>query len=73
MSTDKAPSTGHAPTGDSKLIHSLKNHLCIILGFSEFLLDDCADDHPHRADLQEIHNAALAAMAIVPEVDRRLR
>jgi hypothetical protein len=71
MSIDQPPTSVSAPRGDSEVIHALKNHLCIIVGFSELLLDDCADDHPQRAELHQIHKAAVAAMAIMPEVDRR--
>jgi signal transduction histidine kinase len=45
--------------------HTLTNYLAIILGFSELLLQDLAEDDPHRADLEEIHKAATAALQVV--------
>jgi signal transduction histidine kinase len=47
------------------LQHALTNHLAIILGFSELLLQDLAADDPQRADLEEIHRAATAALQLV--------
>jgi hypothetical protein len=53
------------------VIHRLKNHIAIIVGFSELLIADCADDDPKRADLLELQKAAHEAMAVMPEVARR--
>ena len=53
------------------VIHRLKNHIAIIVGFTELLIADCADDDPKRADLLEVQKAAHEAMAVMPEVARR--
>jgi signal transduction histidine kinase len=45
--------------------HDLKNQLGIILGFSDLLLQGLGPDDPSRADIQEIHAAALRAMELV--------
>ena len=50
---------------DDKNRHDFKNHLAIILGFSEILLAEAAADDPRRSDLEEIHNAAAAALALL--------
>lgn len=42
--------------------HDFKNQLGIILGFAELLVKECAPDDPRRADLEEIHRAATAAL-----------
>jgi hypothetical protein len=47
------------------LQHTLTNHLAIILGFSELLLQDLAAGDERRADLEEIHKAATAALQLV--------
>jgi signal transduction histidine kinase len=47
------------------LQHTLTNYLAIILGFSELLLQDLRADDPRRADLEEIHKAATAALQVV--------
>ena len=55
------------------VIHRLKNHIAIIVGFVELLLSECPDDDPKRADLVEVHTAAQGAMALMPEVERRIQ
>jgi DNA-binding NtrC family response regulator len=45
--------------------HALMNHLAIVVGFSELLLQESRPDDPRRADLAEIHKAATAAAQIV--------
>ena len=51
-------------SGSPNLSHDLKNHLGVILGFCELLLD-----HPStadvRSDLLEIRQAAQAALALL--------
>lgn len=50
----------------ASLAHDFKNHLGTILGFTELLLADTAEDDRHRDDLIEIHKAASAALALIP-------
>jgi hypothetical protein len=45
--------------------HTLTNHLAIILGFAELLLQDLQPGDQRRADLEEIHKAATAALELV--------
>ena len=54
------------------LIHRLKNHICIIVGFCELLIAEWPDGDPRRDDVMEIHKAAQAAMAMMPEVANRM-
>ncbi len=49
-------------------IHRLKNHLAVIVSFSELLLRDLPENDPHRADVSDIHEAGIAAMALLPDV-----
>jgi hypothetical protein len=49
------------------LLHEFKNHLAIILGFSELLLAELPDDAV-RNDVIEIHKAAAAAIALLPRL-----
>jgi hypothetical protein len=58
---------------DVDVIHSLKNHICIIVGFCELMLTELPVDDPCRKDLTQIYRAAKEAMAIMPEVARRAR
>jgi signal transduction histidine kinase len=52
-------------THEEKARHDFKNQLAIIRGFAEILLDDTAPIDPRRRDLEEIHRAAVNALAIL--------
>jgi signal transduction histidine kinase len=52
-------------TNGSAIQHTLTNYLAIILGFSELLLQDLPAEDLRRADLEEIHKAATAALELV--------
>jgi signal transduction histidine kinase len=52
-------------TNPRQLEHNLKNHLAIILGFTELLLQEAAPDDPRREDFEEIHKAAATAVELV--------
>jgi hypothetical protein len=58
---------------NDQVIHNLKNHLAIIVGFCDLLIADAADGDPRKADLLEVNQAAREAMAAIPEIARRLR
>jgi signal transduction histidine kinase len=55
-------------TEDDKARHDFKNQLAIIQGFAEILLAEAAADDPHRRDLEEIHKAAITALALLEKV-----
>ena len=57
---------------EDELVHYLKNQLSIVLGFSELLLEELGSDDPRRKDVDEIRNAANAALRRMPELARRL-
>jgi hypothetical protein len=61
------------PIEEDDLVHNLKNHLSIIVGFCDLLLDELPPEDPRHADVLEVHKAARAAMALVPELARRLQ
>ena len=52
-------------TDDDKSRHDFKNQLAIIRGFAEILLDEAVAGDPRRPDLEEIHKAAVAALALL--------
>ena len=60
-----------ARTND-EVIHDLKNHLAVIMGFCDLLVSDTAAGDPRTADLLEVRQAARQAMAAIPEIARRL-
>jgi len=53
------------------VIHRLKNHIAIIVGFCDLLLAEVPEGDPHRADIIEVHKAARDAMALLPEATRQ--
>ena len=64
-------SSGMPP--ESPLIHQLKNHLAIVIGFCDLLLSDLPKDDPKRGDIQEMRKAGQAALELIPELSARLR
>jgi hypothetical protein len=61
------------PSHEPELLHQFKNHLSIIVGFSDLLLSELPEGDPGHADILEIRKAARAAMALIPELAERLR
>jgi len=55
------------------VIHQLKNHIAIVVGYCDLLLSEVPHDDRRRADLLEVHKAGREAMALIPEVARRLK
>ena len=62
-STQPAASPPSALSGAA--IHSLSNHLAVILGFVELVLSETTADDPRRQDLVEIRDAAMEAARII--------
>jgi hypothetical protein len=57
---------------NAQVVHLLKNHLAVIVGYCDLLIADTPDGDPRKADLLDVHTAAREAMAVMPEVARRL-
>jgi hypothetical protein len=45
--------------------HALCNQVAILVGYCELLLDEVPADSPLRADLVEMHKAAVVAMQML--------
>ena len=60
------------PRMEPTLLHQFKNQLGIVIGFCDLLLLEVAESDPKHADLLEIRRAANAAVALLPELSRRL-
>ena len=55
-----------------RLLHDFNNHLSVIVGFCDLLLNDLPADDPKRADILEMRKAGEAVRALLPELsDRR--
>jgi hypothetical protein len=50
---------------DSLGVHTLSNHLAVILGFAELVLSETLPDDPRRGDLVEIRDAAVEAARLL--------
>lgn len=55
---------------EPEVIHRFKNHLAVMISFTDLLMLEMPEDSPHRADLAEIHKAGRAAMALLPELEK---
>lgn len=51
-------------------MHEFKNHLSVIVGFCDLLLGELPEGDA-RASVLEIHRAALAAVALLPQLPSR--
>ena len=58
---------------ESPLVHQLKNHLSIVIGFCDLLLSDLPTDDPKRVDIQEVRKAGQAALDLIPDLSARMR
>ena len=58
---------------NNQVMHELKNHLAVIMGFCDLLVSDAPAGDPRTRDLQEVCKAARQAMAAIPEIARRLQ
>jgi hypothetical protein len=55
------------------IIHRLKNHLAIVVGYCELLIPEFQESDRRRGDLVEVQKAGQDAMALIPELARRVR
>lgn len=61
------------PAREPEILHRFKNYLSIIVGFSELLLTELPDGDPRRHDIAEVYKASREALALIPELSRRIR
>ena len=59
-------------TLSSEGLHTLNNHLGIIQGFVDLVLEETPDTDPRRNDLLEIKQAVTAALALVAPTPHRV-
>jgi hypothetical protein len=64
---DIVPPPGPGRVVDRETLHTIKNHLAIVLGYCELLLTEASPDDARRLDLEEMHRAATAVYAIFNE------
>jgi len=49
---------------DAETEHTLKNHIAVILGYCELMLEETGLDDPRHGDMVEVHRAATAVIAM---------
>jgi hypothetical protein len=57
---------------EDDIVHFLTNQLSVILGFAELLSENLEQGDPKRNGLDDILNAAQAAISRLPELSERL-
>jgi hypothetical protein len=68
LGSDEHPGAGPGP-GSLSSDHRLRNQVAIVVSYCELLLHETQADSPLRADLVEMHKAAVIAMNILRETD----
>lgn len=58
---------------EPQVIHQLKNHLSIIVGFCDLVLADMPPEDPKRADIEEMKKAGRAALDLLADPSARSR
>jgi hypothetical protein len=53
-----------------EVIHRFKNHLAIMISFSDLLMLEMPAYSPHHADVAEIYKAGRAALALLPDLEK---
>jgi len=61
------------PRYEPELLHQLKNHLGVVVGFTELLLAEFPENDPRRADMLQIQAAATAAVELLPALSTHWR
>ena len=56
---------------DSPVLHELKNHLSVIVGYCDLLLRNMPADDRTRGDIVEMHKAGQAAIELLPRLTVR--
>jgi hypothetical protein len=58
---------------DNPVLHQLKNHLSVIVGYCDLLLRNMPADDRTRNDIVEMHKAGQAAIELLPHLTIRVR
>ena len=58
---------------ESEVVHQLKNQLALIVAFTDLMLQEAGAGGRRHADIVELHKAARAALALMPEVAKRMQ
>lgn len=67
---EASPVTGHHDGQEPEVLHCLKNHLAIVLGYCDLLLEDFPANDPRHSDLVALRQTAQDAMSMTPQLAR---
>jgi hypothetical protein len=59
-------------TGEPEILHRFKNQIYLAASFCDLLLDEMDQSDSRRNDLEQIRRAMQDAMALIPELARRI-
>ena len=59
---------GMAEPPEREVIHTLKNHLSVIIVLTELVMSELPADAPAREDLAHVRKAAVDALALTPQL-----
>lgn len=68
-----SPRTPSETTEENPVLHELKNHLSVIVGYCDLLLRNIPADDQMRRDVAEMHKAGQAAIELLPQLTVRVR
>jgi hypothetical protein len=54
-------------------LHDLKNQLFVVMSYCKILLAELPETDPRHRDIAEIDKATRAAVALLPELAKRMR
>ena len=54
---------------DNLTLHEIRNHLAVIMGFCDLLLEDLPENDPKRTDILQVRKAGEAALALVSQLE----
>jgi hypothetical protein len=61
-----------SPPNIRRLLHDLTNQIGIVYGFSGLLVTEIDAGDPHKSDVEDINNAAQAALVLLEQLKAAL-
>ena len=49
----------------TRFVHDMMNHLGVVVGYSNLLLEELPEEDPRKIDIDEIRKAGQAAIALI--------
>jgi hypothetical protein len=62
-----------SPDLEDDMLHQFKNHLALAISYAELMMDEFAAGDAHREDLTQLRDAINQAIAMLPDIERRMK